>query len=439
MHPAVGLEYLPLYDTLLLCLLDGSFHTVKSFSTAPTLDEGSGEEMCRNVRNIFERVEYLNQVRAVPIGEEKREKDRDDKEKKEVRMGRSDANTTCAMGSYDGNGIVVWIHEPTRPADFSYKHDAKHNSMLVVARLLDRFTDDEFLKLMAERALGCKAASGLAPLYILRPILFHMRSKPLIDRLHTQIVDILGLQESDSIVVTDNITLTSWLDEGDKALSPEARVEFRKSLVMHLFGWDALMTLRMRLSLADYAWKLTEDQKRIEYGNVAETLLTTICHRNLRTLLKHLASVVPAFTVDDVPFVLRMVVQSLLPGAPSELSAEGETLSTLVHAMFDDQVTGGLNELCPACHVQVPLDNIVNAKCSNGHVWSRCSVTTFILSTPDVRTCIGCTRKAFLPLSMHKSTTKMELKGWFVAELLEAVHRCLFCGNAFSLEKFREM
>lgn len=62
---------------------------------------------------------------------------------------------------------------------------------------------------------------------------------------------------------------------------------------------------------------------------------------------------------------------------------------------------------------------------------ARCSVTTFILSTADVRTCIGCTRKAFLPVSMHKSSVKMELRGWFVEELLEAVHRCLFCGNAF--------
>ncbi|KAJ8085355.1 hypothetical protein PM082_011017 [Marasmius tenuissimus] len=432
MHPAVGLEYLPLDDTLLICLLGGSFQVVKLLSTAPTLDEGSGEEMTRSARRVFERVEYLNQVRTGPIGEEKREKDRDDKEKKDVRMTKADANTTCAMSSYDAAGVMVWIHEPTRPADFSYKHDAKHNSMLVVARLRDGFTDAELLGLLTTRISTCKTASGFSPLHILRPVLFHMRSRSLLDRLHAEFIRIFGLQEYDSTIMSDNIDLTALKSQEISSQSLDARRNFRKSLTMHLFGWDLLMSLRMRLSLADCGWKLTEDpQKRVDYGDVAGILLTAICHRNLRTMLKHLAAVTSAFTIDDVPFVLRMVVQSLLPGAPPELSAEGENLSTIVHAMFDDQATGGLNELCPACHVQVPLENIVNAKCSNGHVWSRCSVTTFILSTPDVRTCIGCTRKAFLPLCMHKTTVKMELKGWFVEELLEAVQRCLFCGNAF--------
>ncbi|KAJ8093131.1 hypothetical protein PM082_020616 [Marasmius tenuissimus] len=432
MHPAVGLEYLSFDDTLIVCLLGGSFHVVKALSTAPTLGEVSGEEMTRSARRIFERIEYLYQVRTGPIGEEKREKDRDDKEKKDVRMTKADANTTCAMSSYDGAGVMVWIHEPTRPADFSYKHDAKHNSMLVVARLREGFTDDEYLRLLTSKVSTCKTASGFAPLHILRPILFHMRSRALLDRLHTEFIRIFGIQDSDSTIMSDNIDLTAWTSQEISSRSLDARREFRRSLTMHLFGWDPLMSLRMRLSLADYGWKLSEDpQKRLEYGNVAGILLTAICHRNLRTMLKHLSAVASAFTIDDVPFVLRMVVQSLLPGAPPELSAEGENLSTVVHAMFDDQATGGLNELCPACHVQVPLENIVNAKCSNGHVWSRCSITTFILSTPDVRTCIGCTRKAFSPLCMHKTAVKMELRGWFVEELLEAVQRCLFCGNAF--------
>ncbi|KAJ3928562.1 MAG: hypothetical protein NXY57DRAFT_1041524 [Lentinula lateritia] len=41
--------------------------------------------------------------------------------------------------------------------------------------------------------------------------------------------------------------------------------------------------------------------------------------------------------------------------------------------------------------------SIINAACENGHTWSQCSITTFILSTAHVRTCIGCTQKAFLP------------------------------------------
>ena len=61
---------------------------------------------------------------------------------------------------------------------------------------------------------------------------------------------------------------------------------------------------------------------------------------------------------------------------------------------------------------------------------ARCSVTTFILSTPWVRTCVGCSRKAFLPPSAHKELPTIA-QVWIVEELLEAVHRCLFCNNGF--------
>jgi general transcription factor 3C protein 4 len=66
----------------------------------------------------------------------------------------------------------------------------------------------------------------------------------------------------------------------------------------------------------------------------------------------------------------------------------------------------------------------------------RCSITTFILATPRVRTCVGCSRKAFLPLSRRDPATTANWlpeagRGWVVEELLEAVNRCLFCGNSF--------
>ena len=84
---------------------------------------------------------------------------------------------------------------------------------------------------------------------------------------------------------------------------------------------------------------------------------------------------------------------------------------------------------------------------------ARCSITSFILSTPMVRTCVGCTRKAFLP-PIRKQAKKpeddgMEVDGtpgdiepdvthlppaarsWIVQGLLRAATRCLFCGNSF--------
>ena len=144
--------------------------------------------------------------------------------------------------------------------------------MLVVARLRDGYTDDEFLRLLTDKVLKCKtgiysdeeslyflihtsfAASGLAPLSVLRPVLFHMRSRPILDRLHAEFIRIFSLQESDSTVELDNIDLTAWTPQRISPLSSDTRREFRKSLTMHLFGWDVLMSLRMRLSLADYGW-----------------------------------------------------------------------------------------------------------------------------------------------------------------------------------------
>lgn len=163
-------------------------------------------------------------------------------------------------------------------------------------------------------------------------------------------------------------------------------------------------------------------------------------------------------TASDLPFVLRMVVQSLLPGSPPDLSIEGQSLSFMVQAIAPTEpesalASNDLSEYCPACRVEVPLQDITTAVCSNGHTWgecrlltdrvapcsfraARCSITTFILSTPLVRTCVGCSRKAFLPLSSRDLTSTPNwlppaARGWVVEELLEAVHRCLFCNNSF--------
>lgn len=73
----------------------------------------------------------------------------------------------------------------------------------------------------------------------------------------------------------------------------------------------------------------------------------------------------------DVPFVLRIVVQGLLPGLPPDLSLEAQNLSVNLHATVPgvDHSGIGLQELCPACNVEVPLVDITSALCANGHAW----------------------------------------------------------------------
>jgi general transcription factor 3C protein 4 len=96
---------------------------------------------------------------------------------------------------------------------------------------------------------------------------------------------------------------------------------------------------------------------------------------------------------------------------------------------------------------------------------ARCSVTSFILSTTTVQTCLGCARKAFRPpvrsryqqdgggelnsdAELSERTTVEDPRtvgdsgivdvpatgrGWVIQELLKAVRRCLFCGNNFAI------
>lgn len=37
-------------------------------------------------------------------------------------------------------------------------------------------------------------------------------------------------------------------------LDPGLRLDFRRSLTRHLFGWDYILNLRMRLAVADLCW-----------------------------------------------------------------------------------------------------------------------------------------------------------------------------------------
>ncbi|KAJ6598219.1 putative zinc-finger of transcription factor IIIC complex-domain-containing protein [Mycena vulgaris] len=404
-HPVAGIHYVRRRDALMVFLFDGSIYIIHNLSLDPSWtprnpdDAVTTDTLSLAARAIFTRVEPGN-------------------------IDPDLVNRISGMASYDGSATVTWVHEACRPADFSYKHDAKHNSIFLVARMWDDTDDEALLQDLSDVLKNCRFASGFSPAHLLRPIFFNLPPRKL-NELHPRILEILKPDSPDHSV---NIMIPPWTGE----LIPEVRTEFRNSLGRHLYGWDVLLSLRMRLALADFAWKGSETaEKREQCGAIAQTLLSDISHRILRTIIRHLAAVVTCLTPSDVPFVLRTVVQSLLPGSPPDLSAEGGSLSRAMHAVVPStsDIFTGLNEACPACAAEVPLQEITTAVCPNGHTWLRCSITTFILSTPRVRTCVGCSRKAFLPGG--GDWLPEAGRGWVVEELLEAVHRCLFCGNSF--------
>lgn len=166
----------------------------------------------------------------------------------------------------------------------------------------------------------------------------------------------------------------------------------------------------------------------------------------------------------DLPFVMRVIGQCTAPDSPSDLGTEATELGNKIKNKFNDTAAEAFSlvETCPACQAHIPFENMLTAICPSGHTWrestsiisggyqsytlsaiARCSITSFLLSTPLVRTCISCTRKAFLAPSSVTSGTEAAnslpmwtnmpeaARTWFVEELLEAARYCLFCGSRF--------
>ena len=80
-----------------------------------------------------------------------------------------------------------------------------------------------------------------------------------------------------------------------------------------------------------------------------------------------------------MPFVRKVVARSIIPGVPPDLAQEARTLSETVHtAVFKDDEPPqpprdghSDGEPCPACRVVIPMHDLNNAVCSNGHAWGE--------------------------------------------------------------------
>ena len=88
-------------------------------------------------------------------------------------------------------------------------------------------------------------------------------------------------------------------------------------------------------------------------------------------------------TERDLPFLMRVIVQSLLAGSPPDLAAQAHALSEVAKAKFVDVSPDafGLTEFCPACRAPIPLENLLTAVCPGGHAWSTPFVFYYINTT----------------------------------------------------------
>lgn len=80
-----------------------------------------------------------------------------------------------------------------------------------------------------------------------------------------------------------------------------------------------------------------------------------------------------------MPFLLRIIIQSLLPGSSDSLQSVANTLMSNLQEKFSASSPDvfNLSERCPACQAETPLDDLRTARCPNGHVWCKLTHTVW--------------------------------------------------------------
>jgi len=220
--------------------------------------------------------------------------------------------------------------------------------------------------------------------------------------------------------------------------SPDLQCVVERALVQVLWDDLGLHSARLRLFLARFCLEVSRkpDQAFIHVAQDLDQKILIVC---LRQRLEYLLAL-PKDTVlaSGSSFTIRTLEQARLSPFSEEPSIR--TLAECLIAKLwtnADTVPQADPELCPACGAEIPFTDLKLGTCTEGHAWSRCSATSYILSTPYVRTCIACSRKMLLPPSHVDSISVAGSKVWPTAFRNEWVARsfvgaclfCLSCGN----------
>ncbi|KAK6331490.1 hypothetical protein TWF730_004572 [Orbilia blumenaviensis] len=102
-------------------------------------------------------------------------------------------------------------------------------------------------------------------------------------------------------------------------------------------------------------------------------------------------------------------------------------------------------ETCTICLAGVPLGDLMNARCGNGHLFKRCALTFLIITDPNPRVCAICSREYVskkmvegdeqMPHNHDEEASYMDMDNVREPTLLrilyEAVDTCVFCGGSF--------
>ncbi|KAJ7173510.1 hypothetical protein C8R46DRAFT_1083033 [Mycena filopes] len=228
-QPVSGLHYARHEDALFVSLFDGSIHVIDSLVHEPRLSNASkhlGDQTSEGLSGI---------LRATFARAEK------------LKVSQQDVNRVSGMIPYDDYSVAIWVQESAQPANFDYKYDVLHESTFVgkpPARLCAPLTHDMILLELRTILNSANASSGSTPLFLLRPIFLHVQD---LLELRPRVLEILS---ANAAAFPPSPVVPPWSGEPD----PQFRADFRKSLKQHLFGCNVLLSLRLRLCVAEFCW-----------------------------------------------------------------------------------------------------------------------------------------------------------------------------------------
>ncbi|KIM33965.1 hypothetical protein M408DRAFT_18934 [Serendipita vermifera MAFF 305830] len=402
---ASGISCLRQHDTVVVTLLDGSYHTIHNVSKAPSLDSGglttscNSAEMSLLARSAFMVVE--DKEKAVP-------KDGSEPEK----LHRNHIARTMSAIAIDSGGVFLWIHQRVFHESFEYTPDARVRSMIVVAPLVAPNDYDSYA--MQEIASCLARPSNFlleAPVSFLRGTYNHVRRKAFLMRNKDQLLQLL--EPEDDIQVAPFKSVHQPM-EGPNVQEWESTLS--EELSNSLFTNEGLCRSRLKLNVAMQA-VLPNDDAFMASLSALQQQIHVECVRVLFEMLRVIPKTVSQSTIVD--FVSIMIKRAKM----SSLEEEESVKDVQARWKILDEPT----EHCPACKATVELEDILLAKCANGHIWSRCSATSSLLATPDVRSCICCGMK--MKISTNRGLTGGATNEWIYNVVLDATDMCINCGN----------
>ena len=155
-HRVTGISYLQNQDCLLITLFDGSFHVICDFGRDPRWASTSDIQNYPGEVDIgpLTSEDLSKMSRSLFIKAEKGNVDRRDMVRINGVAPYDDASCFAWVYEYVslrrllydiGRNLLISFNRTSRPSDFSYKHDAKHSNMLMVAQMWEEHDDELFL------------------------------------------------------------------------------------------------------------------------------------------------------------------------------------------------------------------------------------------------------------------------------------------------------